>query len=159
MRARCRRLPKTCGKVVPENQPETILREKAAHWIKPRGLVMDFQEQAHQHAQIREALIAAIAKRHPFDSAALPSDRLCPTGCWLHGEGARRWAGNHAFLGLLEAHRSFHQHASLVADLISRGQWAEAQRAFRTGSPFTLAHADLNAALRRMRAAAATLAA
>lgn len=118
---------------------------------------MDFQEQAHQHAQVREALVAAITERQPIDSAALRSERLCPTGCWLFGEGARRWAGNHAFLGLLESHRAFHQQAGLIADQINRGQWAEAQRALRGGSPFTLAHADLNAALRRMRAAAATL--
>ena len=120
---------------------------------------MDFQEQAHQHTQIREALVAAVTERHPIDPNALRSDRLCPTGCWLHGEGARRWAGNHAFLGLLETHRAFHQQAGLVADQIHRGQWTDAQRALRNGSSFALALADLQAALRRMRTAASSLAA
>lgn len=120
---------------------------------------MDFQEHAHQHTQIREALVAAITERQPVASEDFRSDRLCAAGCWLHGEGARRWAGNHAFLGLLEAHRAFHKQAGLVADQINLGRWAEAQRALRGGSPFALAHADLNAALRRMRAAAAALAA
>jgi hypothetical protein len=120
---------------------------------------MDFQEQAHHHHQIREALVAAVNERRPRDPAELRSDRLCPLGCWLHGEGARRWAGNHAFLGLLETHRAFHQQAGLVADLIGRERWSDAQRALRNGSPFALALADLTAALRRMRAAATALAA
>lgn len=120
---------------------------------------MDFQEQAHHHTQIRETLAAAISERHPVDPSALRSDRLCPMGCWLHGEGARRWSGNHAFLGLLETHRAFHQQAAAVADQISRGQLAEAQRALRNGTPFALALSDLTASLRRMRSAALSVAA
>lgn len=120
---------------------------------------MDFHEQAHQHTQIREALLAAITERQPIDSSALRSDRLCPTGCWLYGDGAKRWAGNHAFLGLLETHRTFHQQAAGVADLIARGHAAEAQRALRNGTPFAEALADLTSALRRMRLAASSLAA
>lgn len=120
---------------------------------------MDFQEHAKQHSQIRDALIAAITERQAIDPATLRSDRLCPSGCWLHGEGARRWAGNHAFLGLIEAHRAFHHEAAGVADLISRGQWVEAQRSLRNGSPFALALGDLTAALRRMRTAATSVAA
>lgn len=120
---------------------------------------MDFQEQAHQHTQIREALVAAITERHSINLDALRSDRLCPTGCWLRGEGVRRWAGHHAFLGLLETHRALHQQAASIADLINREKWSEAQKALRAGSQFALALADLNAALRRMRATATTLAA
>lgn len=120
---------------------------------------MDFQEQTHFHIEIREALLAAITERQTIDAVALRSDRHCPTGCWLHGDGSRRWAGNHAFLGLIETHRAFHQQAGAVAEQISRGQWAEAQRALRSGSPFTLALADLTAALRRMRSAASSMAA
>ena len=72
---------------------------------------------------------------------------------------ARVHAGNHAFLGLLESHRAFHQQAGLVADQINRGQWTEAQRSLRHGSPFALAVGDLAAALRRMRVTAESLAA
>ncbi len=120
---------------------------------------MDFQEHTQNHHNIREALVAALSERQPVDLVALRSDRHCPTGCWIHGEGARRWAGNHALLGLMESHRTFHQQAGLVADLINRGQWAEAQKSLRHGSPFALAHSDLIAALRRMRATAESLAA
>ena len=120
---------------------------------------MDFQEQAHHHIQIREALVAAIAERRPIDPNAFRSDRHCPTGCWLHGDQARRWAGHHAFLGLLETHRAFHQQAAAVADQINRGQLAEAQRALRNGAPFAQALGDLNASLRRMRSAASAIAA
>lgn len=120
---------------------------------------MDFQEQAHHHADIREALDAAIIEQQPIDPAAFKSDRLCSTGCWLHGDGARRWAGNHAFLGLLEAHREFHRQAGAVAERIHRGQFAEAQRALRNGTPFAQALADLTAAFRRMRAASSSIAA
>ncbi|PVM83493.1 hypothetical protein DDF67_20880 [Caulobacter endophyticus] len=120
---------------------------------------MDFQEQAQQHSQIREALLAAVTERRALDPALLPTDRLCPTGCWLQGEDARRWAGHHALLGLVETHRAFHQEAAVVAGHIQRGQWTQGQRALRNGSPFALALTDLLAALRRMRAAASSLAA
>lgn len=120
---------------------------------------MDFHEQAHEHTQIREALSAAIDQQTRLDPTALKSDRLCPTGCWLHGEAARRWAGNHVFLGLLEAHREFHAQAGAVAAQIGRGQFAEAQRALRNGTPFALALANLTASFRRMRAAAISVAA
>ncbi|WP_454718874.1 CZB domain-containing protein [Caulobacter segnis] len=120
---------------------------------------MDFHEQTHQHTQIRETLSTATRGPSSLDPSIFKSDRLCPTGCWLHGDGARRWVGNHAFLGLLEAHREFHAQAGAVAEQISRGQLAEAQRALRNGTPFALALADLTAALRRMRAAAISVAA
>lgn len=115
---------------------------------------MDFLEQTQQHTQIRETLSAAISEQKGFDPLPLKSDRLCPTGCWLHGDGGRRWAGNHAFLGLLEAHRAFHVQAGAVAEQINREQFAEAQRSLRNGTPFTLALADLTASFKRMRAAA-----
>lgn len=120
---------------------------------------MDFHEQAQTHTQIRETLSAAIADQIPLDVSTLKSDRLCPTGCWLHGNGARRWAGNHAFMGLLEAHRAFHAQAGALADQINRGHYNEAQRALRNGTPFAQALADLNAAFRRMRTAATSVAA
>lgn len=59
----------------------------------------------------------------------------------------------------MESHRAFHQQADLIADQINRGQWAEAQKSLRHGSPFAQALADLSAALRRMRATAESLAA
>jgi hypothetical protein len=120
---------------------------------------MDFQEHTQLHLHMREALIAALHESRPVDPDTLGADRLCPTGCWIHGEGAKRWAGNHAFLGLLETHRIFHQQAGLVANQINGGQWAQAQKSLRHGSSFALALADLAAAFRRMRAAAETLAA
>ena len=122
--------------------------------FEPEGLAMDFLEHAHQHTLIRETLGAAISEQRSFDVRELKSDRLCPTGCWLHGEGSRRWAGNHAFLNLLEAHREFHLRAAEVAELAQRGATVEAQRALRNGTPFAHALADLNAAFRRMKAAA-----
>ncbi|WP_165191632.1 CZB domain-containing protein [Caulobacter soli] len=113
---------------------------------------MDLQEQARLHGQVRDALQAAIDGQDGLDIAAFKSDRQCETGCWLHGEGQRRWAGNHAFLGLMEAHRAFHAAAGSVADQINRGRHAEAQRALRNGAPLAMALSDLNAAFRRMKA-------
>ncbi|KQV58551.1 MULTISPECIES: CZB domain-containing protein [unclassified Caulobacter] len=141
------------------NRSETTLVENTRIGIEPTGLVMDFQEQAHQHSQIRETLGAAITEQRRIDPAAFKSDRLCPAGCWLHGEGGKRWAGNHAFLSLLEAHREFHAAAGAVAEQVGRGQFAEAQRGLRNGMPFAQALADLTLAFRRMKTAATTLAA
>lgn len=137
---------------------ETVIGENRAG-IEPKGLVMDFQEQSLHHIQIRDAFAAAInARRSDADTIALP-ERDCPAGRWIYGEAARRWAGHHAYLGLLEAHRAFHQQADIVAAQIRRQQWSEGQKALRAGSPFTQALADLNAALRRMRTATAALSA
>jgi len=120
---------------------------------------MDFHEQAQEHAKIRDTLIAATTEQARLDPSTFKSDRLCPTGCWLHGDGARRWAGNHVFLGLAEAHRAFHAQAGAVAEEIDRGQFAQAQRAVRNGTPFAQALADLTASFRRMRTAASSVAA
>lgn len=120
---------------------------------------MDFQEHTQKHHQIRDALVVAVSERRAVDPPALGSERQCPTGGWLQGEEARRWAGNHAFLGLVEAHRAFHHQVDRVADLTRRGEWADAQKALRTGSPFALALADLTAALRAMRRAVNAVAA
>lgn len=120
---------------------------------------MDFLEQARLHAQIRDELSAAIAERRKVDVAAFRSDRICETGCWLHGEGRKRWAGNHAFLGLLETHRDFHAAVALVGDRINREQYAEAQRSLRNGGAFADSLAVLTGAFRRMKAAAEMLAA
>lgn len=98
---------------------------------------MGFHEQTQQHIRIRERLSATISEQKGLAPSPLKSDRLCPTGCWLHGDGGRRWAGNHAFLGPLEAHRAFHVQAGAVAEQINRGQFAEAQRALRNGTPFS----------------------
>lgn len=120
---------------------------------------MDCQEQARLHAQIRDELSTAIAERRKVDAATLSSDRICETGRWLQGEGRKRWAGNHAFLGLLEAHRDFHRAVGLIADQINREQYAEAQRSLRSGGAFADALAVLAASFRRMKAASETLAA
>lgn len=115
---------------------------------------MDFLEQAHQHGLVRDELTAAISARRKVDAAVLRSDKLCEMGCWLHGEGRRAWAGNHAFLSLHETHRTFHTIAAGIADQINREQFADAQRALRGGMPLAQALADLTASLRRMKAAA-----
>lgn len=115
---------------------------------------MEFQHHASQHSQIREMLSAAIVEQASVDGLLLRSPCHCEVGRWLGGEGARRWAGHHAFLGLNEAHREFHACAGQVAELINGGDYVEAQRALRSGSRFSLALADLASAFRRMKAAA-----
>jgi hypothetical protein len=120
---------------------------------------MDFQEQARLHVKLRDELNAAINEERAVDAALLKTDRQCTIGGWLHGEGRTRWAGNHAFLGLFETHKAFHAMAGAVAERINRREFAEAQRMLRAGTPFALALADLNAAFRRMKAAADNLAA
>ena len=120
---------------------------------------MDFHEQTRQHTQIRGTRSTAISAPSSLDPSLFKSDRRCPTGCWLHGEGGRRWATNHAFLGPMEAHREFHAQAGAVAEQIGRGQLAQAQRALRNGTPFALALAELTAAFRRRRTAATSAAA
>lgn len=120
---------------------------------------MDFQEQAQLHSQIRDALAAAISERQPPAPALLATERLCPTGCWLQGPGARRWAGNHTFLCVSETHRAFHREVDAIAGQIARGQWHDAQKALPQGAALAQALGDLTAALRSMRTAAATLAA
>ena len=55
--------------------------------------------------------------------------------------------------------QAFHARAAEVAGQINRGQFDEAQRALRSGTPFGQALADLGLAFRRMKAAADTIAA
>lgn len=118
---------------------------------------MDLQQQAQLHTQIRDVLIAAISERQSPDPAVLASDSLCPTGCWLHGPDSRRWAGHHTFLDVAEAHRDFHRALAAIAAQIAREQWQDAQRALRQDSALAQALGRLTAALRRLRAASATL--
>ncbi|WP_343699660.1 CZB domain-containing protein [Caulobacter sp.] len=114
---------------------------------------MDFQEQAQRHLQVRDELHEAIASQSRVDARALRADSTCDLGCWLQGEGRRRWPGNHAYLSLLEAHRDFHAAAADVAELINRGDFTEAQRRLRANTPLSVASAALTAGARRMRLA------
>ena len=117
------------------------------------GLVMDLTEEARAHAKICDHLLEAVASKTTVDAAALRSDRQCGAGRWLHGPIQQRWAGNHTYLNCVEAHREFHQAASEVADLINRGEYAEANRRLRNGSRLAMATSTLTTAFRRMRLA------
>ncbi|HJV42561.1 CZB domain-containing protein [Caulobacter sp.] len=114
---------------------------------------MDFTEETHAHAQVCDHLLEAVGDKTTVDAATIRSDRHCNTGRWLFGPTQQRWAGNHTYLNCVEAHREFHQAAGEVAELINRGEYAEANRRLRNGSRLAMATSGLNTAFRRMRLA------
>ena len=118
---------------------------------------MDLTEEAHAHARIYDELVDAVADKRQVDAAKLRADRQCSTGQWLHGPLQQRWAGNHTYLNCVEAHREFHQAAAEVADLINRGEYAEANRRLRNGNRLSMATSGLNTAFRRLRTALDTV--
>jgi hypothetical protein len=114
---------------------------------------MDLTEEAHAHARIYNELIDAVAEKRQVDAAKLRADRQCSTGQWLHGPLQQRWAGNHTYLNCVEAHREFHHAAFEVAELINRGDYAEANRRLRNGNRLSMASSGLTTAFRRIRLA------
>ncbi|PZR34168.1 CZB domain-containing protein [Caulobacter segnis] len=114
---------------------------------------MDLTEHAHAHTKIYDELRDAVAERRSVDAAALRAERQCGSGQWLYGPLQQRWAGNHTYLNCVEAHREFHQAAVEVAELINRGEYAEANRRLRNGNRLSLAASGLTTAFRRLRLA------
>lgn len=112
---------------------------------------MDFQGHTQLHSLLRDELWAALEAQGQIDVARFQSDQACDLGCWLAGPGRVRWAGNHAFLNLQDAHRAFHARAGDIAALIHRGEVQQARRALRNGSPFAVAFSDLAVAFKRLQ--------
>lgn len=78
-------------------------------------------------------------KGSKVDATNLRRDDCCELGKWIYDGGGRRWGQVPVFSELVRYHKSFHEEAGKVADLLNQGQASRAQSQLESGTPFMMA--------------------
>lgn len=88
---------------------------------------MNFSQAIQVHTEWKSRLQALSRGRssEKIDAATVMQDRSCELGRWLYGEG-QKYAADPKLRELMELHVSFHQCAGAIAEMVERGQAAEA---------------------------------
>ncbi|WP_440111445.1 methyl-accepting chemotaxis protein [Acidovorax sp. BL-A-41-H1] len=112
---------------------------------------LDFEKALAAHQQWRITLRNAALKGGKVDATNLRRDDCCELGTWIYGGGGRKWGRVPAFSELVRHHKSFHEEAGKVADLLNQGQASRAQAQLETGTPFMKSGQMVGSSLRQLR--------
>lgn len=99
------------------------------------GLDVDTYIDAHRQWKVK--LREAIEARASVDTATLRRDDCCALGKWIYGSGQQRFGASGSFTELLARHRTFHEMAGSVGEMINGQRYREAEDALTPGTPFT----------------------
>jgi len=94
------------------------------------------------HRQWKVKLREAIESRVKVDTATLCRDDCCVLGKWIYGDG-QRLAGRASFTELIARHKTFHQVAAKVGELINQSSYRQAEEALVAGTPFAQATSEV----------------
>jgi aerotaxis receptor len=113
---------------------------------------IDFDKVIAAHQQWRVTLRnAALREGKKLDASTIRRDDCCALGKWIYGPGGQRWGHEPTFTELVIHHKSFHQEAGKVADLINAGQTAQAEQHMAAGTDFVQAGHNVTQTIRRLR--------
>ena len=141
-------------KTLAEVDAVALRREGKAGPSAAPGETFDFSQAIAAHAKWKITLRNAAQSGEPLDADKIRRDDCCPLGQWLHGAGAGQWGHQPAFSELLGCHKSFHQAAGKVAEVVNAGQGQQAIAMLSGNSPFAQATAAVLAAIQELRAEA-----
>ena len=102
------------------------------------GLGINLDNAIKAHADWRTKLRAAATKHEKLDAETIGRDDCCEVGKWLHGRGATNFGNRPIFLSLIEGHKSFHQEAGKIAQVINQGS-GNVDALMESGTPFSVA--------------------
>ena len=108
---------------------------------------MNLDQATAAHAQWKTKFRVAISKQDAMDAETIGRDDCCELGKWLHKEGRGAHFSNAGFAALREKHQVFHAEAGRVATAVNSKQFEDAIMMIETGTPFSIASADLELAL------------
>ena len=143
-------------KTLAEVDAVALRREGKAGSSTAPGEGFDFSQAIAAHAKWKITLRNAAQSGEPLDADKIRRDDCCPLGQWLHGAGAGQWGHRPAFSELLGSHKSFHQAAGKVAEVVNAGQGQQAIAMLSGNSPFAQATAAVLAAIQVLRAETAS---
>lgn len=88
------------------------------------GAGLDFSEaiEAHQDWKLRLQAVIEGRSVEKLDPQVVGRDDRCLLGCWILGEGARRFGGQRKFADLRAKHAYFHVCAGRILALAQSGQ-------------------------------------
>lgn len=112
---------------------------------------MDLEKAVTAHAEWKIKLRGAIQKKERLDASSISSDRCCPLGEWLHGEGRQKFAKHPSHGACLAKHADFHRQAGVVAGAINQGRYAEAEAMLVNGSSYMTASSAVAMAIMALR--------
>ncbi len=112
---------------------------------------MDLDKALTAHAEWKTKLRVAIQKRERLDEATIASDRACPFGQWLHGEGRQSHGRLPSHAECVGRHAEFHRQAAVIAKAINAGKLAEAEALLANGSAYATASNAVGMAIMTLR--------
>jgi hypothetical protein len=112
---------------------------------------MNLESAIGAHAEWKAKLRRAILEREQLDADAISSDKQCPLGEWLHGDGKARYGTMACYGTCVTKHAQFHQCAGSVARTINAHKYTEALAMLAGGTPFTEASNAVGVAIIMLR--------
>ena len=91
---------------------------------------LDFVAAIRAHQAWKGRLMAVVngQSTEALEPAAVSRDDVCVLGCWLHGQGARFFAGTPLLPAVTQAHARFHQLAGQVVALAQQNEGTQARQ-------------------------------
>ena len=104
------------------------------------------------HHALKTKLQSAAISGTKLDVATIRRDDCCDLGIWLQTDGRRLYAGRPEFSNLLEKHKSFHEVASVAANITNAEGFVTGGIHLRAGSQFSFATIDVVVAITLLKA-------
>ena len=95
------------------------------------------------HKQWKTIFENSLKQQIPIDVDRVRRDDCCGLGKWLHTNGQRYYGALPEFTLLIEKHRSFHEVAGIVANVINSRQLPNSDGMLGAGSQFAVASTEV----------------
>lgn len=119
------------------------------------GVITNFDDAIKAHGDWKLKLRAAIRERTSMDAETLSCNDACALGKWLHGAARTQYGTLKAYTDCVHKHADFHREAGKVAQAISAGQYAAAEKTLEGGTPFAAASSAVGGAILGLRRSSA----
>ena len=95
---------------------------------------MNLESAIAAHGEWKAKLRRAILEQEQLDADTISSDKQCPLGQWLHGDGKAQYGMMAGYFKCVTKHAEFHQCAGSVARTINAHKYTEALAMLAAGN-------------------------
>jgi len=112
---------------------------------------MDLDDAVKKHAEWKIKFRTAITQKDKMDDATISKDNCCMLGQWLYGDGRQQFGSHSEFTELVSKHKEFHTAAGNVARQINAADYANAEKALGSGTPYSNASSSVGLAIQKLK--------